>query len=294
MNAIGAWDTRTRLHGHRDRRARYRRAVRPSGPRPRRSRRQAAAGLRLRQRHAHRRTMATAATPILPIRATGSTPPTRPMPPSPTAIPAAAPGTARASPGMIGALTNNAAGVAGLDWNSFILPVRVLGKCGGMDSDILAGMRWAAGPARRRACPTNPTPARILNLSLGSHGRLRAVSYRDVIDELTRAQGAGGHLGRQRRHDGFLAGQLPGRGCRSPRIRHAGSKVGFSNLGPEVDDRGTRRQLRERQRRPVPVFARHHLQQRHDGARRASPSPTRSTPTSAPVSRRPSSRASRR
>ena len=46
---------------------------------------------------------------------------------------------------MIGALTNNAAGVAGLDWNSFILPVRVLGKCGGIDSDILAGMRWAAG-----------------------------------------------------------------------------------------------------------------------------------------------------
>jgi len=47
--------------------------------------------------------------------------------------------------GMLGALTNNASGVAGLDWNSFILPVRVLGKCGGIDSDILAGMRWAAG-----------------------------------------------------------------------------------------------------------------------------------------------------
>ena len=46
---------------------------------------------------------------------------------------------------MIGALTNNSAGVAGLNWNSFILPVRVLGKCGGVDSDILAGMRWAAG-----------------------------------------------------------------------------------------------------------------------------------------------------
>ena len=46
---------------------------------------------------------------------------------------------------MIGALTNNSVGVAGLSWNSFILPVRVLGKCGGVDSDILAGMRWAAG-----------------------------------------------------------------------------------------------------------------------------------------------------
>src|SRR5688572_28745345 len=63
--------------------------------------------------------------------------------------------------GMIGALTNNSAGVAGLDWNSFILPVRVLGKCGGTDSDILAGMRWAAGLTVGGA-PDNPTPARVL------------------------------------------------------------------------------------------------------------------------------------
>ena len=68
---------------------------------------------------------------------------------------------------MIGALTNNAAGVAGLDWNSFILPVRVLGKCGGIDSDILAGMRWAAG-LHVDGVADNPTPARILNLSLGA------------------------------------------------------------------------------------------------------------------------------
>ena len=56
--------------------------------------------------------------------------------------------------GMIGALTNNSAGVAGLDWNSFILPVRVLGKCGGIDSDILAGHALGGRPARRRAFPT--------------------------------------------------------------------------------------------------------------------------------------------
>ncbi len=74
---------------------------------------------------------------------------------------------------MIGALTNNSAGVAGLDWNSFILPVRVLGKCGGVDSDILAGMRWAAG-LHVAGAPDNPTPARILNASLGSQRRLRS------------------------------------------------------------------------------------------------------------------------
>src|SRR5262245_28902585 len=36
--------------------------------------------------------------------------------------------------GLIAALTNNAVGVAGVTWKTWILPVRVLGKCGGYDS----------------------------------------------------------------------------------------------------------------------------------------------------------------
>ena len=133
--------------------------------------------------------------------------------------------------GMIGALTNNSTGVAGLDWNSFILPVRVLGKCGGIDSDILAGMRWAAG-LHVAGVPDNPTPARILNLSLGSDGVCEA-SYRDVIGELTARKvlaviSAG--------NEGTVVSSpanCPGVAAVAA-IRHAGSKVGFSSLGPEV------------------------------------------------------------
>ena len=133
--------------------------------------------------------------------------------------------------GMIGALTNNSAGVAGLDWNSFILPVRVLGKCGGVDSDVLAGMRWAAG-LHVPGVPDNPTPARILNASLGSGGECEA-SYRDVIQELTARKvllviSAG--------NEGTIVsspGNCPGVAAVAA-IRHAGSKVGFSSLGPEV------------------------------------------------------------
>jgi serine protease len=133
--------------------------------------------------------------------------------------------------GMIGARTNNASGVAGLDWNSFILPVRVLGKCGGTDSDIIAGMRWAAGlPVA--GVPLNPTPARILNLSLGATGPCE-LSYRDTINELTARKvlvviSAG--------NEGTMVSSpanCPGVAAVAA-IRHAGSKVGFSNLGPEV------------------------------------------------------------
>ena len=49
--------------------------------------------------------------------------------------------------GIIGAESNNALGMASVGGQTKVLPVRVLGKCGGLDSDIIQGMRWAAGLA---------------------------------------------------------------------------------------------------------------------------------------------------
>jgi serine protease len=69
--------------------------------------------------------------------------------------------------GLIGALTNNAIGMASVARNVRVLPVRALGKCGGLDSDIIAAMRWAAG-LEVPGTPTNPTPARVLNLSISA------------------------------------------------------------------------------------------------------------------------------
>jgi serine protease len=68
--------------------------------------------------------------------------------------------------GLIGALTNDGIGMASVGRTIRVLPVRVLGKCGGFDSDIIAGMRWAAGLAVP-GVPPNGNPARVLNLSLG-------------------------------------------------------------------------------------------------------------------------------
>ena len=72
---------------------------------------------------------------------------------------------------LIGANTNNSLGMASVGRSARVLPVRVLGKCGGFDSDILAGMRWAAGLAVP-GVPVNTTPARVINMSLGGEGRL--------------------------------------------------------------------------------------------------------------------------
>ncbi|MGE0596356.1 MAG: S8 family serine peptidase [Hyphomonadaceae bacterium] len=73
--------------------------------------------------------------------------------------------------GTIGAeATNDRTGVAGGAWNVTIVPVRVLGKCGGELADIVSGIRWAAGIAPAlgpgNAQIANANPAHIINMSL--------------------------------------------------------------------------------------------------------------------------------
>lgn len=69
---------------------------------------------------------------------------------------------------VIGANTNNSTGIAGINWNARILPVRALGATGtGYLSDAAVALRWAAGLPVANA-PVNPHPAKIINMSLGS------------------------------------------------------------------------------------------------------------------------------
>lgn len=71
--------------------------------------------------------------------------------------------------GTIAARTNNARGVAGVAFNARVLPVRVLGRCGGYTSDIADGLVWASG-GTVSGVPANPNRARVANLSLGGGG----------------------------------------------------------------------------------------------------------------------------
>jgi serine protease len=71
--------------------------------------------------------------------------------------------------GTIAARTNNGRGVSGVAFNARVVPVRVLGRCGGYTSDISDGLVWASGGAVA-GVPANPNPARVANLSLGGTG----------------------------------------------------------------------------------------------------------------------------
>lgn len=99
--------------------------------------------------------------------------------------------------GTIAGLMNNGLGGTGIAPQVRILPLRVLGKCGGYTSDIVDAMRWAVGIAVP-GVPRNNYPARILNLSLGSSGACSA-AFQSAIDDVNAAGGivviAGGNAG---------------------------------------------------------------------------------------------------
>jgi serine protease len=83
--------------------------------------------------------------------------------------------------GTIGAVSNNLIGVAGVDWNAKILPVRVLGNKGGALSDIAAGMNWATGGTVPGLRP-NTTPAKVVNMSLGGTSDGASPVYQEIIN----------------------------------------------------------------------------------------------------------------
>jgi serine protease len=71
--------------------------------------------------------------------------------------------------GTIAALTNNGIGVAGVAYGAKVVPVRVLGQCGGYTSDIADGIIWSSGGTVSGV--TNiAARAQVINMSLGGGG----------------------------------------------------------------------------------------------------------------------------
>ena len=76
--------------------------------------------------------------------------------------------------GTIVAKQDNGIGISGVAPAVKVQALRVLGKCGGYTSDIVDAIRWAAGdglgPGSGNPAGVNPTPASVINLSLGAAG----------------------------------------------------------------------------------------------------------------------------
>jgi serine protease len=135
--------------------------------------------------------------------------------------------------GIVGAASDNGVGMSSVGRNVMVLPVRVLGKSGGLDSDIIAAMRWAAGIATP-GIATNPHPAQVISMSLGKSGAC-PVSYQAVLAELAAANvtvvvAAGNGAGTSVEAPANCGNGL----IAVAGVRHVGTKVGFSSMGPET------------------------------------------------------------
>lgn len=147
--------------------------------------------------------------------------------------------------GILGAATNNGAGMAGTAYNSPVIPARALGKCGGYDSDIVAAALWSGGIAVS-GVPANAHPARVINMSLGSQDDC-ASKTPIYIDAFTQLRNKGVVVVAAAGNDEGLPVGSPAN-CKPAAtdsdqtpiviavagLRHAGTKVGFSDIGPQV------------------------------------------------------------
>jgi serine protease len=134
--------------------------------------------------------------------------------------------------GVIGAITNNGIGIAGIAPDTLILPVRAIGVCTGRVSDIAAAITWAAGLAVTGVPSLSSVAgidqANIINLSLGAPTACSATEQ----DAITAAIGAGvlvvaaaGNEGGPVDAPASCSGVLSVAG-----LRHTGTKVGYSSL----------------------------------------------------------------
>jgi serine protease len=134
-------------------------------------------------------------------------------------------------------LTNNGVGVAGINWTVRVQAVRVLGKCGGTMADINDGIRWAAGLPVPGA-PNNPTPAKVINMSLGGQQPCSAspatqAAINDAVNAGVTVVVAAGNSAADA--SGFLPAS-----CNGVITVAAGDARGhlvarYSNFGPRID-----------------------------------------------------------
>jgi serine protease len=136
--------------------------------------------------------------------------------------------------GQIAANTDNGEGMAGLDRAARILPVRVLGKCGGTFEDVLEGMLWASG-VPIGGVPPNPNPAKVINMSLGGYGSC-AAAIQEAVDEAL-AQGTLVVVSAGNESDDAM-NYAPGN-CSGVvnvgALSRSGDRAGYSNWGRRVD-----------------------------------------------------------
>ncbi|MDX3312111.1 S8 family peptidase [Streptomyces sp. NPDC054884] len=136
--------------------------------------------------------------------------------------------------GTIAAATNNGKGVAGIAYGAKISPLRVLGKCGGYDSDIIDAITWASG-GTVSGVPANSNVAKVINMSLGGDGACSSATQSAITAAVNRGTTVVVAAGNESDN---VANHNPGN-CNNvisvAATNRTGAKASYSNFGSLVD-----------------------------------------------------------
>ncbi|MFE1441229.1 S8 family serine peptidase [Streptomyces sp. NPDC058739] len=136
--------------------------------------------------------------------------------------------------GTIAAATNNSKGMAGIAYGAKISPLRVLGKCGGYDSDIIDAITWASG-GTVSGVPANTNVAKVINMSLGGDGACTSATQSAITAAVNRGTTVVVAAGNDNDN---VANHSPGN-CNNvisvAATSRTGAKASYSNYGSLVD-----------------------------------------------------------
>ena len=136
--------------------------------------------------------------------------------------------------GTIAAATNNGKGIAGIAHGAKISPLRVLGKCGGYDSDIIDAITWASGGSVS-GVPANGNIAKVINMSLGGDGACTSATQSAITAAVNRGTTVVVAAGNDNDN---VANHSPGNCANVISVaatNRAGAKASYSNYGSSVD-----------------------------------------------------------
>ncbi|MFF5984220.1 S8 family serine peptidase [Streptomyces olindensis] len=136
--------------------------------------------------------------------------------------------------GTIAAATNNGKGVAGIAYGAKISPVRVLGKCGGYDSDIIDAITWASG-GTVSGVPANTNVAKVINMSLGGGGACSTATQSAINGAVNRGTSVVVAAGNENTNASSSSPANCGNVITVAATNRAGSRASYSNYGSVVD-----------------------------------------------------------
>jgi serine protease len=136
--------------------------------------------------------------------------------------------------GTIAAVSDNGLGVAGVAPGAKVQPVRVLGCGGGYFSDIVDGITWASG-GTVAGVPANPTPARVINMSLSGGGACPASLQSAINGAVARGTVVVVAAGNNADNAANYAPANCDKVITVASVNRSGSRAWYSNYGAKVE-----------------------------------------------------------